>query len=110
MATAAQVGIRYAAPVETQLRRRETTVEADLRVQPVMEGAQRLTGWSAWGAMGVGILVFLVGFAGDWDGIQRSGLFGDRKERKKSVGGHAVMYRFSWWVFSRCNDYRLDGV
>ena len=88
MATAAEVRIRYASPVKTLLRRRATSVEADLRVQPVMEGVQRLTGWSAWVVMGVGILVFLAGFPGEWDGIQEVWLFGCRKERKKSAGGH----------------------
>ena len=39
-------------------------------------------------SMGVGILVFLAGFADDWDGMgfRSFVLFGDRKERKKSVG------------------------
>ena len=88
MAMAAEVRVRYASLVEALLRRRVTSVEADLRVQPVMEGVQRLTGWSASVAMGVGTHVFLAGFAGEWDGILEVWLFGGRKERKRSVGGH----------------------
>ena len=74
--------------MEALLRRREANLEADLRVQLVMEGVRRLSGWSASVAMGVGTRVFLAGFAGEWDGILGVWLFGDRKERKRSVGGH----------------------
>ena len=54
--------------------------------------------------------MFLVGLAGDWDGIWEVWFVWRSGGVEKSVEGHVVMLRFSSLIVGRHDDYRFDGV